>query len=230
MANSGDREQGVRRIIWIGLIALALLVVALLLRARIGIDVLAFQQFLRDLGPIAPVGYVVIYALQVIAAPVPGLPFGAAAGLAFGLMPALALGFLGLSIGVVIATWLGRRYGYRVIERIFGRWLVERWESYRFIDSPVLWLIVFLAPSPDLILFIAGMSRIPMRVLVPVGVIGRAPAMVIATVYGVGLAESGPELLIGATVAGFLFGCLAFVVQRYLPRPERPIPAPENPD
>ncbi|MBM4417794.1 MAG: TVP38/TMEM64 family protein [Chloroflexi bacterium] len=230
MATFGDREQGRSRIVRIALIALALLIVALILREASAIDVLAFQRFLRDLGPIAPVGYVVIYALQVIAAPVPGLPIGAAAGLAFGLVPALALGFLGLAIGIVVATWLGRRYGYRVIERVFGRWLIERWESYRFIDSPSLWLIVFLAPSPDLILFIAGMSRIRLRVLVPVGLIGRAPAMVIATVYGVGLAESGPELLIGATVAGFLFGCLAFLVQRYLPRPERPMPAPENPD
>lgn len=207
--------------------AAAILLVAWLLRDGTILDIESAQRWLADLGPIGPAAYVSVYALQVIVAPVPGLPIGAAAGLAFGLWPALLFGSLGLTVGVGVAVLLGRHFGRRLLTRFLGASAFARWEQLRFVNSPVTWLLIFLGPSPDLILFVAGMSKVPLRVLIPVGLLGRAPAMATATLLGVGIADAGPWILIVATAIGFLFGCASLYARRFLPT-AAPIPVRES--
>src|SRR4051794_8798555 len=84
---------GQRRASWyltIGAVVLGLAAAFWLLqRGLVDLDVMAVRQWFVDLGPIAPLAYVAVYALQVILAPIPGLPIGAAAGFVFGLVPAI---------------------------------------------------------------------------------------------------------------------------------------------
>ncbi|HKU62763.1 MAG TPA: VTT domain-containing protein, partial [Gemmatimonadales bacterium] len=152
----------------------------------VDLDAMAVRQWLVDLRPIAPLAYVAIYALQVMLAPLPGLPIGAAAGFVFGLVPAIIFGSAGLGIGVVVALLAGRLWGLRLLARVAGPDAIAKWEQLRLVNSPVTWLVIFLGPSPDLIIFVAGMTRIPLPRLFLIALLGRAPAMIAATLLGAG--------------------------------------------
>jgi uncharacterized membrane protein YdjX (TVP38/TMEM64 family) len=196
------------------------------IQAGVTVDPDVIRGWLVDLGPVGPIAYVVLYTAQVICAPLPGLPIGAAAGFAFGLAPAMAYGMAGLGIGVVGAMCAGRHWGLRLLARVAGPDAIARWESLRLVNSPITWLLVFLGPSPDLILFVAGMSRIPLRILIPIGIVGRAPAMATATLIGAGIVDTGPWLLVGAAAVGLLFGVGPIFLRRFIPQPQ---PAPASP-
>lgn len=187
----------------------------------IQVDSVAVRTWLVDLGPIAPLAYIAIYALQVIVAPVPGLPIGAAAGYVFGLAPALLYGLTGLGMGASIALLAGRHWGLRLLARVAGPEMVAKWGQLRLINSPITWLVIFLGPSPDLILFVAGMTRIPLARLFLIAVVGRAPAMVAATLLGAGAADMGPWLIVGATAIGIVACGGGFLFKRFAPEVAR---------
>ena len=189
----------------------------LLQQGAVEIDAMAVRSWLVDLGPAAPLAYVGIYALQVILAPLPGLPIGAAAGFVFGLVPALVYGFVGLGLGVVVALLAGRYWGLRLLARVAGPDAIARWEQLRLVNSPWTWLVIFLGPSPDLILFVAGMSRIPLPRLFAIALLGRSPAMVAATLLGAGALDMGPWLIAGATLIGILSCAGGLLLRRFAP-------------
>ncbi|HEY3078769.1 MAG TPA: hypothetical protein VGM69_02565 [Chloroflexota bacterium] len=220
VATRGALGRGTRggTALWrIGLVVGAIALVAWVLQQGITLDPEAIRAWLVGLGPLGPFVYMLLYTAQVVCAPVPGLPIGAAAGFAFGLVPATVYGMIGLTLGVVIATITGRIWGLRVLGRVAGADAIASWEQMRLINSPLTWLVVFLGPSPDLILFVAGMSRIPLRVLIPIGIVGRAPAMATATLLGAGFGDMGVWPLIAAAAIGLLFGCLGLFFKRLVP-------------
>lgn len=188
------------------------------------LDVMALRAWLIGLGPVAPLGYVAIYAAQVIVAPLPGLPIGAAAGFVFGLVPAILYGLIGLGVGIAVALVAGRTWGLRLLARVAGPDSIAKWEQMRLINSPLTWLLIFLGPTPDLIIFVAGMTRIPFGRLFLVALLGRAPAMVAATFLGAGMLDMGPWLIVGATVLGTLV-CFGGALLRRAKVPSGPVPA-----
>jgi uncharacterized membrane protein YdjX (TVP38/TMEM64 family) len=214
----GSNERSLSWYLKIAAVALGLIVALWLLqRGAVELDALAVRQWLIDLGPIAPVAYVVVYALQVILAPIPGLPIGAAAGFVFGLVPAVIFGSAGLGIGVLVALVAGRVWGLRLLARVAGPDAIAKWEQLRLVNSPATWLVIFLGPSPDLILFVAGMTRIPLPRLFLVALIGRAPAMVAATLLGAGTLDMGPWLVAGAALIGVLTIFGGVLLRRFAP-------------
>jgi uncharacterized membrane protein YdjX (TVP38/TMEM64 family) len=186
-------------------------------RQGFDVDADGVRDRLLDLGAFGPIVYVGVYALQVVVAPIPGLPIGAAAGFVFGLAPALLYGTVGLAIGTLVALVSGRLWGRRVLARVAGPGVLARWERLRVVDSPLTWLAIFLGPSPDLVLFVAGMSRIPLPRLFVIAMVGRAPAMATATLLGAGLVGLGPWLIVGAGGAGALFWLGGMLLRRALP-------------
>jgi uncharacterized membrane protein YdjX (TVP38/TMEM64 family) len=225
LARDGARpnERALSWYLKVGAAALGLIVAIWLLRqGTIDLDAMAVRRWLIDLGPAAPLAYMVVYALQVILAPLPGLPIGAAAGFTFGLAPALIYGACGLGAGVIVALLAGRTWGLRLLARVAGPEAIAKWERLRLVNAPLTWLVIFLGPSPDLILFVAGMTRIPLPRLFLVALIGRAPAMVAATVLGAGALDMGPWLIVGATLIGALAVFGGVLLRRFAPVPVEP--------
>src|SRR2546425_8512361 len=136
LARDGEActERSLSRYLKTAAVAVGLIVAIWLLQwGSFDLDAMAVRGWLIDLGPIAPLAYIVVYALQVIVAPIPGLPIGAAAGFVFGLVPAVILGSAGLGIGVLVALLAGRLWGLRLLARVAGPDAIARWEQLRLV-------------------------------------------------------------------------------------------------
>jgi uncharacterized membrane protein YdjX (TVP38/TMEM64 family) len=73
-------------------------------------DADALRAVVRDVGPLAPVVFVLLRALQVVVGPIPGQLTAVAGGLLFG-WPGLLYSLVGVEIGSVVAFALSRRLG-----------------------------------------------------------------------------------------------------------------------
>ncbi len=131
--------------------------------------------------------YVGMVALQVLAAIIPGEPLEIAGGYAFGAIEGTLLCLLGGAVGSLVVIGLVRRFGLPVVEVFFSR---EKLHTIRFLKSSpqrtLLFLVIFMVPGTpkDLLCYFAGLTDIPIPVLMLICTLGRLPAIVTSTIGG----------------------------------------------
>lgn len=146
-------------------------------------------RIINNFGPWAPLIYVVFQVLQVVVAPIPGQIVGGVGGFLFG-----HWGILWTTVGSLIGFWLvftiARKFGRSLIEKIFKKPAVEKFD---FIinakGSALIIFAIFLLPGfpDDLICYLAGLTKLSMRKLMLVSILGRFPTIVITNYIGMGL-------------------------------------------
>jgi hypothetical protein len=105
------------------------------------------HEILRRWGVFAPLAFIAIQALQVVIAPIPGDVTGVLGGFAFGQWVGFIYSTIGLTIGSLLAFWLGRGLGAPFVRRVTGP---EIWERLNFVveaEGAILCLIIFLVPG-----------------------------------------------------------------------------------
>src|SRR5947208_14628039 len=128
-------------------------------------------------GGWAPLVFIVIQALQVIIAPIPGDVTGVLGGFAFGQWLGFLYSTIGLTIGSLFAFWLGRRLGAPFIRRVTGPDVWERLDFVVEAEGAILCFIIFLVPGlpKDTLCYLFGVSPIPFWVFALVSTLGRMP-------------------------------------------------------
>ena len=186
------------RLTWqqvVALIALAvILAVAWIYRQPLMLllrDLEAARTWLLGLGAWGPLVLILINALQIVIAPIPGYVVQVAAGWVFGIWLGALYGTIGLALGAILATSLTRTLGRPFAARMVGEARLERWGHMIHADSAWLWAGLFLAPVGDTPYFLAGLSHYPIRRLVPLAVIVRAPSVLVASAVGAGVIGLG---------------------------------------
>lgn len=142
------------------------------------------RAWIESYGPLAPLAYISLYVMQIVAAPLPGNFMGILAGYLFGILWGAVYSVMALTIGVSIAVGLSRYFGRPLLERFVSDASLEKWESKLRIRSPLLWAILFMFPVPDALIYVAGLSSLPLRTLIPAIVIGRSAGIIFANVVG----------------------------------------------
>lgn len=167
----------------------------------------ALRAFVLGFGPFAPVVFVLLQATQVVVAPIPGQVVGLVGGYLFGPIWGAAYSLLGVALGSTVVFVLSRRYGRPYVERMIVPETVDEFDE--FVDSAGLQglFLVFLIPGlpDDAVCFLAGLTRIPIRWLVVVAVVGRAPGFLLVAVAGSDLAAGR------ASAALWLLGAVSLV-------------------
>lgn len=190
--------------------------IALALAFRGRLDPAALEQWIGDLGLLAPVAYVLLYSLATVLF-LPGTLFALAGGALFGPLWGSLLNLLGATTGAGLAFLIARHIaGERVASRAGGRLkqLIEgvEAEGWRFV---ALVRLVPLFPF-NLTNYALGLTRIPFTTYVLTSLIAMAPGAIAYTWLG----HAGREALAGNASAirhGLIaLGLLAAVA--FLPR------------
>lgn len=146
-------------------------------------------RIMSELGPFAPLLYIVIQIIQVVVAPIPGQIVGGVGGFLFGYW-----GILWTTIGSLIGFWLvfliARKFGRPLIEKIFKKPAVDKFDFIINAKGAALIIFaVFLLPGfpDDLICYVAGLTKLSIRKLLLISILGRFPAIVLTNYIGMGI-------------------------------------------
>lgn len=140
----------------------------------------------RDAGPWGPLVVIALSVGQTLVAPIPGQGVNFVAGYLFGLGLGLLYSWLGLVLGTVLAMGLARLAGRPLVARLVDSSLLDR--ASRLVAGRGLgfFLVCFLVPGlpDDLLCFVAGLTTLPLRLLLPIAAFGRFPGLFAAVWLG----------------------------------------------
>ena len=153
---------------------------------RLYVDKHFLKQTLREWGLLAPVIFIVLQALQVIIAPIPGEVTGILGGFLFGEWVGLLYSTIGLTLGSVAAFGVGRWLGARYVRTLVSQ---ETWDKMGFIveaEGAILCFIIYLIPGlpKDMVCYLFGISPMPLWVFALVSTLGRIPGTWVLSAQG----------------------------------------------
>lgn len=212
-ASAASRRRFLRHVVVAGLLVVA---AAVLLRRHLALltDATALREFIRGFGVWAPLAFVLVQALQVVVAPIPGQVLAVVAGYLFGAWWGTLYNVVGVTLGSTLAFWLSRRFGRAYVESIVHEDALARFDAVDDDRVRVTLLVFFLIPGlpDDVLCFAGGLTRVPLWQLVVIAVVGRTPAFFLVNVVGdflgtgrVAAAVALAALLAAASVLGYRY-------------------------
>lgn len=216
------KSQKVQRDIIIGAVVTALLLGAAIMWGQPIVDALSSRdqakQLIESAGVFGPLIFILIQIAQVVIAPLPGQVSGLVGGFLFGVIPGTLYSLIGATIGFLIIFALARKLGRPFVERFFSKELIDKFDYITKSKGTLALFLIFLLPAfpDDLICYLAGLSKIPIRKLLLVSIAGRLPGYLVLSMTGSGLSyENMNPIVITLAAALILFG-IAFWQRAWL--------------
>ena len=156
----------------------------------------------QSFGPFAPLLYIIFQIVQTVVAPIPGQITGSVGGFLFGVW-----GILWTIIGSLIGCWivfiLSRKFGRPLLEKIFKKSVISKFDFILEAEGASLILFaIFLLPGfpDDVVCYMAGLTKVPIPKLMVIVFLGRLPTIIINNFLGAGINTNLP-LVIGISAA-----------------------------
>ncbi len=146
-----------------------------------------FRQWVDQQGPLGPLAFMGMVILQIVVAVIPGEPLEIAAGDAFGALEGTLWCLLGAFAGRTVVFLLVRRFGARAVEVFFP---LEKLQDLKFLQNQrrlTFWVffLFFLPGTPkDVLCYIVGLTRLPLRSWLIISAIAPIPSIVTSTIGG----------------------------------------------
>jgi uncharacterized membrane protein YdjX (TVP38/TMEM64 family) len=172
------------------------------------------RRYVESWGNMAPAAFMIVQALQVVLAPIPGEFTGAVGGFIFGALPTVLYSSVGLVAGSVIAFWAARIMGRPLVELIASRRTLDKLGFLTERRGFLAILILFVIPGfpKDILSYLLGLSPMGFLPFLVACTVGRLPGTIMLSYGGSALYDENWPLLVGLSVLcavilviGFLF-------------------------
>jgi len=177
---------------WIGLVLLALLLVAVAL-APLHLDEASMEEALQHAGPFAPLVGVGFMLLQTLLSPIPFALIVMGLGAFFGPLEGTLIAWVGAVLGALLAYALARMG--------LSGWVPPAPEG--LLRNQGFWALLLLRLLPgvslDIVSYACGAARIPLKPFLLSTALGTIPRISAFSIYGRSLWEH-PEWALLATV------------------------------
>ncbi|MBI4688922.1 MAG: TVP38/TMEM64 family protein [Nitrospirae bacterium] len=143
-------------------------------------------DFLKSLGPLSFIGFIVLQSIQVIVSPIPGEVTGFIGGYAYGIVLGLILSTIGLTIGSWAAFSLSRFFGRPFIEKFVKKETLGKFDYLLHHKGAFLVFILFLIPGfpKDSLCYILGLGHLSTKEFLIISTVGRLAGTVLLTLGG----------------------------------------------
>ncbi|MBR5621332.1 TVP38/TMEM64 family protein [Candidatus Saccharibacteria bacterium] len=175
-------------------------------------------SIVSSLGPLGPVVYMLLQALQGIVAPIPSNIVGIIGGFLFGWWGVLWT-TVGATLGAAVVFWLSRRYGRKLVEKLVKKESLEKFDFVIGKRASLLLFLIFIIPGlpDDIVCYIAGLTDIPLKKLIVIFALGRLPAVVSNNYIGMGFSgEGNPIVVVIITIVSVLIFAFLYFRQNEL--------------
>ena len=146
-----------------------------------------FRQWVDQQSPLGPLAFMGMVILQIVVAVIPGEPLELAAGYACDALEWTLWCLLGAFAGRTVVFLLVRRFGARAVEVFFP---LEKLQDLKFLQNQrrlTFWVffLFFLPGTPkDVLCYIVGLTRLPLRSWLIISAIAPIPSIVTSTIGG----------------------------------------------
>lgn len=146
------------------------------------------RAFVQSFGLWAPAIFFLLQVAQVIFSPLPGSVTILAGGLIFGVGLGFLLSGAAVLVGSLIAFFLTRLMGQRMVIHLIGQRQYERYNRFFASKWGLSLVILFLLPffPDDVLCFLAGLSSLSVGIFVLFLLVGRLPGIFLTTLIGAG--------------------------------------------
>ncbi|MEO0184859.1 MAG: VTT domain-containing protein [candidate division WOR-3 bacterium] len=163
------------------------------------------RDVIQKYGVMAYLVYFLLYIFQIFFAPIPGQVLNIASGMLFGPLRGFLVSLFAVIIGGFLAMFVARYLG----SKILALFLEENALGFKNeITRRGLPLILFLAifPNPigDGLFYLAGLTNIPLRILIILIAMCRIPGILIYVIAG--------DKIMSAGIKGWLIGGIGLLL------------------
>jgi uncharacterized membrane protein YdjX (TVP38/TMEM64 family) len=162
------------------------------------------KNLLERAGPYAPIVFIVLQALQVVLAPIPGEATGFLGGWVFGTGLGFIYSSIGLALGSVLAFGLGRWLGLPLVRRLISEQVYHKFDFVARTGGELATLLLFLIPGfpKDYLCFLLGVSPLPFGTFLVIATFGRMPGTWLLSIQGAKVGSARyTEFVIFLTIA-----------------------------
>ncbi len=151
-----------------------------------------FRQWIDSYGVWGRAVYLLIVAMQVIVAVIPGEPFEIAGGYCFGFLEGTLLCLGGILLGSVIIFCFVKRFGHYFVNIFFKKETLDRLD---FLKDPsrlnFLTFLIFAIPGTpkDLLTYTVGLTDMDLKTWALISFFARIPSVITSTYAGYTLGE-----------------------------------------
>lgn len=149
-------------------------------------DKMLLVEYIKRYGPIAPLFFICLQAIQVVLPVVPGGASCLAGVLAFGPMLGFIYNYLGLTIGSLIAFYLSKKYGLTIVRKLFKEETIQKYLHYiqnNKFNKIFFWGIFLPGLPDDLLCYIAGLSKMTYKKFIFIILIGKPLALLMYSIF-----------------------------------------------
>jgi len=141
------------------------------------------RQLILSLGFWGRLAFVMLQFLQVTFLPIPSAVSTLAGVLVFGPLQASLLSLSGIMLGSVLAFWLGRRFGRKLVSFMVGEETCKKWTDF-LTNAKYSFVVMMLLPifPDDILCLVAGLTDMSWLFFVVTNLISR-PLAIFTTCY-----------------------------------------------
>ena len=138
------------------------------------------EQTIGESGIFGPLIFIALQIIQTVISPIPGNVVGFAGGYLFGWWGIL-LTEIGCILGYLIVLKLTKRFGRAFVERLVSPDLLKKFDYLIAESGTWVLFLIFLIPAlpDDVVIYIAGLTKIPISTTLFLATVGRFPSVVI---------------------------------------------------
>ena len=176
--------------------------------------------YVASYGAYAPLMFIVLQALQVLFAPIPGELTGFIGGFLFGVVPGLIYSTVGLVLGSFLAFSISRRLGMPFIRRFAGQEIMAKFDYLMEHKGAFFSFIFFLIPGTpkDYFCYILGLSPMHVVTFMIISTIGRLPGTILLTMQGQAVQSENYRAFFVFLGLALLSGVVAFIYRDWIDR------------
>lgn len=172
---------------------------------------------MKKAGPVGPLTFIITQALQVVFAPIPGEATGFIGGYLFGAPLGMLYSTIGLTLGSLMAFFLGRWLEVKFVARVVSQETMERFDFLMERQGTLIAFFLFVVPGfpKDYLCFILGLSPISWKLFFLLSTVGRLPGTLMLNLQGAQVYQG--NYLVTALLLGFcllLAGTLFYFRER----------------
>lgn len=163
------------------------------------------KEIILSFGVWAPLAFIGLQILQMVFLFIPASPIIVVGGYIFGAW-SIFYSIIGILLGSIIIFFIGRLFGRPFLESVLDKKIIDQLDYQSESIAKTLFVLFLIPPLPhDAFCYLAGVTKIELKIYILAVVAGRLPQIIFLTLIGYQLTKLNlfwSLLLIGVIIIG----------------------------